>query len=194
MTVSIVIVNYNTRDLLIDCLDSIYENLGGVAFDVWVVDNGSTDESPDAVRERYPQVILIENSYNLGFARANNQALRAVEGRYVVLLNSDTRLTPGAIETMVRFMDESPSVGVCGPQLLNEDGSLQNSIATIPTLATELLNKAILRRLFPDRYPGKEHRIDEPMEVESIVGACMVVRKETIDDVGLLDEDFFFFL
>jgi GT2 family glycosyltransferase len=194
MDLSIVIVNWNTRDILLRCLASIYEGRGKRAFEVWVVDNGSTDGSPEAVRERFPRARLIENKKNLGFARANNQALRKIKSPYVALLNSDTLLTPGAVDTIVDFMDGSPDVGICGPQLLNEDGTKQNSIANIPGLATEVLNKSLLRRLLPGRYPGKELDIKEPMEVESIIGACMVVRRKAMEEVGLLDEDFFFFL
>jgi GT2 family glycosyltransferase len=191
---SIVIVNWNTRGMLLKCLDSVYETIEGRSFDAWVVDNGSTDGSPGAVRERFSRVRLIENSENLGFARANNQALKLIQSPYVVLLNSDAILTPAALDTIIDFMDRKEDIGICGPQLLNEDGTKQNSIANLPTLATELLNKSLLRRLSPEKYPGKELDIKEPMEVESIVGACMVVRKKAIESVGLLDEDFFFFL
>lgn len=190
---SIVIVNWNTRDMLLKCLGSVYGTINK-GFEVWVVDNASTDGSPGAVRERFPGVKLIENRKNLGFARANNQALRRVRSPYVVLLNSDTVLTPDAVDTMVEFMEGKEDAGMCGPQLLNEDGSKQNSIAAIPTLKTELLNKSLLRRLFPEKYPGKELNVKGPVEVESIVGACMVARKEAVDGVGLLDEGFFFFL
>ncbi len=194
---SIVIVNWNTRDILLNCLASVYETVGstlGDGLEVWVVDNGSTDGSAAAVKERFSRVRLIENTTNLGFARANNQALRRAGGRYVVLLNSDTVVTHGAFEEMMGFMDRTPGAAVCGPQLLNEDGTRQNSIANAPTLATELLNKSLLRRLSPGRYPGKELDIKGPIEVESVIGACMVVRKEAMDRVGLLDEDYFFFL
>jgi GT2 family glycosyltransferase len=194
MDLSIVIVNWNTRGMLLKCLESVYETIKGRNFDAWVVDNGSTDGSPGEVRERFSRVRLIENSENLGFARANNQALKLIQSPYVVLLNSDAILTPAALDTMIDFMDRKEDIGICGPQLLNEDGTKQNSVANLPTLATELLNKSLLRRLFPEKYPGKELDIKEPMEVESIVGACMVVRKKAIESVGLLDEDFFFFL
>jgi GT2 family glycosyltransferase len=194
MDVSIVIVNWNTREILLKCLTSVFRTITKRAFEVWVVDNGSTDGSPEAVKENFPQVRLIVNKTNLGFARANNKALRRVESPYVALINSDTVLTPFSVDTIMDFMDANPDVGICGPQLLNEDGTKQNSIANIPTLATELLNKSLLRRLFPERYPGKELDIKEPVEVESIVGACMVARKKAMDRVGLLDEDYFFFL
>lgn len=192
--ISIIIVNWDTRDLLINCIDSIYKTIKNLSFEIWVVDNGSRDGSVNAVRRKFPDVNIIENKENLGFAKANNQALRQMHGRYAVLLNTDTILMDGAIETIVHFMDKNADIGICGGQLLNTDGSKQNSIANIPTLATELLNKSLLRRSFPKRYPGKEHTFKEPIEVESVIGACMVVRKEAIEDVGLMDEDYFFFL
>jgi GT2 family glycosyltransferase len=194
MDASIIIVNWNTKELLINCLNSVYGTVKTLAFEVLVVDNGSSDGSVEAIKTLFPGVRLIENKKNLGFAKANNQALRQMNGQYAVLLNSDAVLTDGAVETIIRFMDENNKIGICGGQLLNADGSKQNSIANSPTLATELLNKSLLRRLFPRKYPGKEHDFKEPIEVESIVGACMVVRKEAINDVGLLDESYFFFL
>lgn len=190
---SIVIVNYNTRELLAVCLESLFSVVSGISFEVWVVDNDSSDGSADMVENSFPQVHCIRNSANLGFARANNQAMRQVAGRYLVLLNSDTIVLPLALETIISFMDKQYDVGVCGGQLLNRDGSRQNSIANIPTLATELLNKSLLRRLFPDRYPGKERCFEAPLEVESIIGACMVVSRAAIEDVGMLDERYFFF-
>lgn len=191
--VSIVIVSYNTRTLLASCLESLYATINGVSYEIWVVDNASSDGSPEMVEDRFPAVHCIRNSFNLGFARANNLALRQVQGRYVVLLNSDTLMTASALETITEFMDQHSDVAICGGQLLNQDGSLQNSIANIPTLATELLNKSLLRRLFPQQYPGKELRIETPLEVESVIGACMVVSKKAIEQVGMLDERYFFF-
>ena len=146
------------------------------------------------VNSRYPDVITIENSENLGFARANNIALKLMSGRYACLLNSDAMLTDTAIEAMVSLMDSDETIGVCGGQLLNEDGSRQNSISNIPTLLTELTNKSLLRKLMPSRYPGKEHVFESPVDVESVIGACMLVSKKAMDSVGLLNEDYFFFL
>jgi GT2 family glycosyltransferase len=191
--ISVVIVNRNTRELLLACIGSVYATVPPFSFEVWVVDNASSDGSVEAVHRSFPDVHCIENVTNLGFARANNLAIRRASGRYVVLLNSDTVLTPSALATIVGFMDRNPDVAICGGQLLNRDGSLQNSIASVPTLATELLNKSLLRLLFPRRYPGKESRFEQPVEVESIIGACMVVAREAIDRVGPLGEEYFFF-
>jgi hypothetical protein len=162
--------------------------------EVWVVDNGSSDGSVRAVREKYPIVFLIENEKNLGFAKAVNQGLQKASGRYVLLLNPDTQVRNGAIEGLVSFMDAHPKVGLAGVQLLNSDGSKQNSIANFPSLATELLNKSLLRWLFPKKYPSKRRNYVEPIEVDSVIGACMMVRRDAINQVGLLDEDYFLFL
>jgi hypothetical protein len=199
MDISVIIVNYNTSDMLIECLDSIFASVAveegkpSLDVEVWVVDNGSTDGSVAAVKKKYPKVNLIENKGNVGFARANNQALIRGAGRYAVLLNSDTIVPKGQLDKLVAFMDDNPKVGIVGPQLLNEDGSKQNSIANAPTLLTELFNKSLLRRLFPDQFPGKEHDISAPIEVDSVVGACMVVRNKATKKAGIFDDGFFFF-
>lgn len=193
MDLSIIIVNRNTKGLLLDCISSVYKTVPPLSFEVIVVDNASTDGSVEALRRSFPGVACIENDKNLGFAKANNQAIRRSTGRFVALLNTDTVLTPGALGTIVKFMDGESRAGICCGQLLNGDGSLQNSIANIPSLATELLNKSLLKFLFPERYPGKRNRYKSPTEVESVIGACMVVSRGAIDRAGLLDESYFFF-
>ena len=194
MDLSVIIVNWNTKDLLCQCLDSLNQVAKKVEMEIFVVDNGSMDGSGEAIRERFPGVKLVENQINLGFAKANNQALRLAKGKYVLLLNPDTQIKGMAIEEMISLMSAHPEVGVVGGQLLNSDGSKQNSIANFPSLATELLNKSILRRLFPEKFPGKEKSYLGPIEVDSVIGACMMVRLEAIEQVGLLDEDYFLFL
>ncbi len=162
--------------------------------EIFVVDNGSQDGSGSEVKKVFPFVHLIENEKNLGFAKAVNQGLRKTSGQYILLLNPDSKVLEGAIETLKAFMDNHPEAGVAGAQLLNSDGSKQNSIANFPSLATELLNKNLLRWLFPERFPGKEIIYHEPIEVDSVIGACMMVRREAMEQVGLLDEDYFLFL
>jgi GT2 family glycosyltransferase len=166
----------------------------GFRIEVLVVDNGSQDGSGSEVKKRFPFVRLIENDKNLGFARAVNQGLQKASGRYVLLLNPDTQVKNGAIERLMSFMDAHPKAGISGAQLLNSNGSKQNSIANFPSLATELLNKNLLRWLSPERFPGKERNYSEPIEVDSVIGACMMVRREALDQVGFLDEDYFLFL
>lgn len=194
MDISVIIVNWNTRDMLINCIRSVYKTVNSHSYEIWVVDNGSTDGSVEAAVAQFHQIKIIPNKENLGFAKANNQALRVMNGRYAVLLNTDTLLTDRTIDIIIEFMDRNEAVGICGGQLLNTDGTRQNSIANIPTLATELLNKSLLRKLFPQKYPGKEQDFREPVEVESVIGACMVVRRKAIEETGLMDEDYFFFL
>jgi GT2 family glycosyltransferase len=159
-----------------------------------VVDNGSQDGSGAEVRRLFPTVRLIQNDSNLGFAKAVNQGLRVFSGRYALLLNPDTQVKEGTIEKLLIFMEDHPNAGVTGGQLLNGDGTKQNSIANFPSLATELLNKRLLRWLFPGRFPGKERRYADPIEVESVIGACMLVRRRAMEEVGFLDEDYFLFL
>ena len=192
--ISFIIVNWNTRDILIDCLNSIYKTVTDIDSEIYVVDNNSTDGSQDAVKNGFPDVKLIENSTNTGFAHANNQALSVMQGRFAVLLNSDAVLQEGAIKCLLDFMDNTTKAGIAGVQLLNEDGSRQNSIDNFPSLETEILNKSILRLISPNKYPSKARDYNAPIEVDSVIGACMMVGKEAIDEVGLLDEDYFIFL
>ncbi len=191
---SVIIVNWNTKELLCQCLHSLSQTLKKIDTEVFVVDNGSADGSAGAVREKFPEVKLIENPVNMGFASANNQALSVSKGRYLLLLNPDTQVKDGAIEKMLSFMEANPDVGIAGAQLMNVDGSKQNSIANFPSLATELLNKNLLRWLFPQRFPGKERDYLDPIEVDSVIGACMMVRRKAMEQVGPLDEDYFLFM
>jgi len=194
MDLSVIIVNWNTKDLLCQCLDSLTQRVEGIEMEILVVDNGSTDGSVTAVRGNFPGVRLIENPGNMGFAKANNHALSISKGRYLLLLNPDTQVKDEAIERMLSFMNAHAKAGLVGAQLLNADGTKQNSIANFPSLATELLNKNLLRWLFPEKFPGKERDYPGPIEVDSVIGACMLVRREVLEQVGLLDEVYFLFL
>ncbi len=194
MDISFVIVNWNTRKLLLDCLASIPEAVAGFSHEIIVVDNGSADGSPEAVRKQFPEVRLIENTDNKGFARANNQALVIARGRYLLLLNSDTVLRPDTISGLVAFLDAEPSAAMAGPRMVGGDGTVQNSYDNFPSLATELLNKSLLRKLFPKKYSGKAATAGDPFEVDSLIGACIVVRATALQEVGMFDEDYFFFL
>jgi len=189
----VVIVNWNTKDLLLKCLASIYKNVHDIRFEVWLVDNASGDGSVAAAQNQFPEIHVIQNSRNLGFAAANNRALRQIRGRYALLLNTDAMVTAGAVQELFGFMENVPGAAmVCG-QLLNLDGTRQNSIANFPSLPLLLTNESLLRILFPKTYPSKLRQYGSPIEVESCIGACMMVRKTAMDAVGLLDERFFFF-
>jgi len=194
MDLSIVIVNWNTRDLRAQCLESIYDSLPQRDIEVFVVDNDSSDGSSEMVRERFIQVHLIANEQNVGFARANNQAIRRCEGRYILLLNSDTIVKPGAFDALVDFMDTHPQAGASGAHLLNPDGSLQYSCSPAPSLSGEFKRLFHLPGVRPDGY-YQMHEWDESMarQVDVILGACLVLRHQALDQVGLLDEDYFMY-
>lgn len=186
MDLTIIIVSWNTSGLLAQCLSSVYETGSRHTFDVIVVDNGSTDDSVSMVQARFPAVKLIRNERNQGFARANNQALEISESRYVMLLNSDTIVLPGVIDTLIEIADRNPTVGMVGPKLLNMDGSLQKSWYSFPSILSEMIGQN-----FRNRTPVPN--IPDTFEVDWIMGACMLVRAEVLRGVGLLDEDYFFY-
>ncbi|MDY6904689.1 MAG: glycosyltransferase family 2 protein [Thermodesulfobacteriota bacterium] len=193
MDISFVIINWNTKDLLLKCIASIYETVVDHTFEIWLVDNASTDGSVEAVSDRFSAVSIIRNKENLGFARANNKALEQINGRYAVLLNSDTILTRGAIDTLFTFMEDHTDAGMACGQLLNEDGSAQNSFANFPTIPSLIFNESLLRLFSPWKYKRKKLKSSAPFPVESGIGACLMVRKAAISTAGLLDERYFFF-
>lgn len=193
VTVSVIIVTRNTCALTLAATRSVCESPDGLAKELIVVDNGSTDDTPLRLPRELPSIRYLRSEINLGFARANNLGAREAEGQLLLLLNSDARLQPDSLRLAVEAMEAHPDCGVAGAQLLNADGSRQNSIANFPTLATELLNKSLLRRLFPRRFPGKEQTFTEPVEVESVIGAFMLIRKAVWDALGGFDENYFFF-
>ncbi len=194
MDISVVIVTRNTCSQTLEAIASVFDSQDDFSKEVIVVDNGSTDDTSRQVIEKYPAVNYHHAGRNLGFACANNRGARDASGEFLLLLNSDAKLKPDSLEKAVAWMRAHPDCGIAGVQLLNADGSLQNSIANFPSLATELLNKSLLRRLFPKRFPGKEQRFTEPVEVETVVGAFLLTRKKTWDTLGGLDERYFFFL
>ena len=191
--ITVVIVNWNTRDLLRNCLNSVYETIKDINYEVIVVDNASTDGSVHMLRDEFPAVEVIENEENRGFGAANNQAFAVMTGCYALLLNSDTALTQDAVRELFLFMEDHPDASLACGQLLNEDGSRQNSIANFPTLLTMMSNMSLLEYLFPRRFPSKRYVHKDPVEIESAIGACVLVRREAMDAVGLFDERYFFF-
>lgn len=189
-----IIVNWNTRYLLTNCINSIYSTVAGFHYQIYMIDNGSNDDSVSVVRNQFSDVKIIENSENKGFAAAVNQALGENLARYTVLLNTDSVLQKGAIHTLYTFMEQHGDSGMVGAQLIKPDGTRQHSYDNYPTLATELFNKSFLRIFFPHKYPSKKQVLNQPVEVESVIGACLMVRNETVKQVGRLDENYFFFL
>lgn len=188
---SIIIVNWNTRDLLRQCLGSVYNTIPGLAFEVWVVDNASTDGSAGMVREAFAGVRLIENNENLGFARANNQALAACTGRYALLLNSDAFLGAGAAEALVQALEADPRGGIAGARLVCPDGRAQRSYGRLPSLIGEVGSLLGLDKWKQGRGGKGEGR--RVKEVGMVNGACILVRRAMLDEIGLLDERFFMF-
>lgn len=193
MDVSVIIVTRNTRELTVAAVASVLAGEGGFAREVIVVDNGSDDGTEAAVRAQFPGVDYLFQRRNLGFGAANNLGARAATGEFLLLLNSDARLQPRSLADALDFLRAHPACGLAGAQLLNPDGSRQNSIANDPTLATELLNKPLLRRLFPRRYPGKETEFAGPVAVESVIGAFFLTRRALWERLGGFDPRYFFF-
>jgi len=191
--ISIIIINWNTKQLLLDCMASVYDTVHKAAFEIFVVDNGSTDGSVRSLADKYPDVTIIANTRNEGFAKANNAALRRMAGEYAVLLNSDTVLKEHALDRMLAFMKAHPRAGLCGPQLLFGDGSRQTSTGAFPELLSELTSASMVRLITSGKRRKHKPVFSGPTPVDFIIGACMFVRKAAIDIAGLLDEDYFFF-
>lgn len=196
--IAVLIVNWNTRDYLVRCLEALEAHRGAHEVEVWVVDNASTDDSVCYVKQHFPSVHLIENSENIGFTRANNQAYSLTSGDYVLLLNSDAFILEGALDRLVEVMERYPDTGIAGAQLYYEDGSLQPSCYAFPTLTTELWQTLWLDRLFPkSRVFGKYlmtfWSMDDLRVVDWLMGSCMLVRRSAIEQIGLFDESYFMY-
>ena len=189
---SIILVSWNNRSYLEQCLDSLYKSELQSRFDVVLVDNGSTDGTQALLQEKYPQVKLIMNDYNVGLSKASNQGIRATQGRYVLLLNDDTLVNGPSLDSLMEYMDSHSEAGAIGGQLLNPDGSIQSCYNHFPSLYEEFLISTRLGPLFWDGYPG----ILESKEIKSVdwIGsACLLLRRAALEKVGLLDEEFFIY-
>jgi len=192
---SICIVGDNHRSFLEPCLKSIYDQRHNIKYEVFVVDNNSSDGSAEFVESYFQEAYIIKNTKKFGFAKNNNQAILKSKGRYILLLNPDTIVLPNALERMVTFMDSCQEAGACGPKLLNPNGSLQYSCRTIPKFHTILIRRTPLRRIFSDQKFNKEFFMidwdhNSIKNVDWVLGACLLVRKEVIKKVGLLDENY----
>ena len=193
MDISFIIVNWNTRDLLQNCLDSIIKTAESLTYEIIVVDNASTDGSTGMLAEKYPQVRMIANRENRGFGAANNQGFAVMKGKYALLINTDAVLTNGAARKLWAFAEATPDAAIVCGQLLNADGSKQNSVAAFPTWLTLAANTSLLEYLFPVKYPSKRYEHTVPLEVDSAIGACMLICKKALDNVAFFDERYFFF-
>lgn len=212
--VSVIIVNYNTRELLLSCLKSVFDSRDAGSTEVIVVDNASIDGSRDAARTNFPQAKVIENAENIGFSGANNRAFGVAKGRFLLLLNSDAELRPDGIRLLRDFMEKHPEAGAAGPRLVYDDGTTQPSVDSAPNLFTEFLHLFGLKRLLPGEkarraaapvmrklggktvgtyfttYAGDLN----PIEVDCVSGACMIVRREVAERTGGLDTEFFMYM
>lgn len=206
----IVILNWNTKDLLRRCLQTVLASVGDFTYDVVVVDNASTDGSPDMVRDEFPQVQLIASDINGGFPYGNNLGLRLLgfqdaggakddAPRYALLLNPDTEVEPTSLYDMVSYMDAHPEIGVAGPKLVLPSGDLDRACRrSFPTPTISFYHFSGLSKLFPNsprfaRYNMTFSDPDKEIEVDSVVGAYMQVRREALEKIGLLDETFFMY-
>ena len=196
--VSFIIVSWNTKALLRQCIASILAELAGLVTEILVVDNASSDGSPEIVKQEFPAAQLIRNATNVGFARANNQAIAVSRGRFLCLVNSDVVVHPGCLRAMIQFMDANPRIGLAGPKVLNADGTLQSSCRAAPSLRAMFFRMLSLDTLFP-RSPlfgeffmtNWDH--NSQREVGILSGCCWFARRTGVEAVGGLNEAFFMY-
>ncbi|MTI65574.1 MAG: glycosyltransferase family 2 protein [Firmicutes bacterium] len=199
MDLSIIIVNYNTNKLIKQTLNSIYKYNHNIDYEVIVVDNNSSDDSVYMIKSEFFQVILIENNANLGFSKANNIGIKRASGKYILLLNSDTVIERDTLEIMYKYMEGNENVGASGCKVILPNGNLDKACKrSFPTPKNALYNALKLDRLYPENKSFGEYDLtyldeDKTHEVDCLVGAFMMVRREAIEEVGLLDEDFFMY-
>lgn len=197
--ISVIIVNWNTQELLQHCLRSIATNTACTTkYEILVVDNGSTDGSAEMVAQHFPDASLIRNQENLGFAKANNQAIEVSTGRYILILNSDTELKSDALTAMINFMDAHPSAGICGAKLLNADGTRQYSCDLFPRTPYKMVRDKIRDIVQRHSEHSWQNRMaawdfDRNFVVDYLIGAALLIRRETLEQIGLLDEQFFMY-
>ena len=196
--ISVVIVSYNTRDILRNCLQALFEHSKGIDMEVFVVDNNSQDGSADMVKNEYPTVLLMANNQNLGFAAANNQAFPLAKGNYIVLLNPDAYIRPLSIQNSIAFMDKTPDCGLCGGKIISPAGQLEPSARRFPSALSKLLALSGLRGKFPQSailnyYEFGTFAHDRPQEVDWVPGTFTIVRKKMLDEIGAFDERFYIY-
>jgi len=198
MDISVVIVGWNARNYLELCLESLAEAPPRRTMEIFVVDNASTDGSAEMIEARFPHVKLIKSPENLGFAKGNNVAIRQCQGRYIALVNPDVIVFPGCLDALADFLDRHPKVGNVGPRVLNPDRTLQSSCRRFPTLWNNFCSATALASKFKrSRFFAGEHMFyfahDRTLAVDVLVGCFSMIRRETFDAVGLLDEDLFMY-
>ncbi|OQY48660.1 MAG: hypothetical protein B6242_01760 [Anaerolineaceae bacterium 4572_78] len=193
--VSIVILNWNTRQLLADCIETIFQYQGNLNIEIIVVDNNSSDDSQTMIQTQYPHVKLIENHKNVGFAKGNNQGVVISQAKYVLLLNSDAFLHENSLQILLGLIETTPQIGIVGAHLRNEDGTFQASHTDFPTLWQELLILSGLGRLFYGHwYPSYgPDELEGAKVADYVVGACLLVRKTAYESIGGFDETYFMY-
>lgn len=197
--ISLIIVNRNVGRLLSRCLDSIKAS-GDISCEVIVVDNASTDGSQDMLSKEHPEVKLITNPQNLGFAAACNIGIKAATGKYPILLNPDTLVGPGCLKSLIDFMESNPKAGLAGPKVLNPDGSLQPTTRAIPGYVNILFaRKSPITAIWPGNPGAASYMLrdlpdDHPSAVPALAGVCLILRREMLEQTGLLDERYFMYL
>ncbi len=192
------IVTYNSLNFLKECLRSILENLPGVAYEIIVVDNASGDGTAGFVSKNYPEVTLILNSRNIGFAAANNRAIEKSSSKYILLINSDCRVYKKSLDNLVEFMEKNPDAGIAGPKIINSDGTIQLSCRRFPSIFNAAAH-TILGDVFPNNPFSKKYKLagisrDNPSRVDWVSGSCMIIRRKALEDTGILDEKYFMYV
>jgi GT2 family glycosyltransferase len=193
---SVILVSYNTRGMTLRCLHRLFDGLADLDCEVWVVDNASRDGSAEAIAGEFPQVRLVRSDRNLGFGAANNLAMRQARGRYYLLLNTDAFPEEQAIRRLMDFLENHPDTAVAGPRLLNGDGSLQVSCYRFPSPSRAWFENLWLSALLPHHPAIGDYRRwahDRERAVDFVTGACMLVRREVVEQVGGFDERFFMY-
>lgn len=193
---SIIIVSWNTKNLLADCLESIYKNQEDLKLEIIIVDNNSTDGTLDMIQKKFPQVMLIPNQHNVGFAKANNQGIAQSHGEYFLFLNPDTKIIKNSLKRMLDFMEEHQNAGIAGCKHLNPDFTLQPSIRRFPTFWALFFIFTKLAKIFPGlpvvyNYLAKDFDYKSSQRVDQVAGSFLMIRKKALDQVGLFDENFF---
>ena len=198
MKLSIIIVAWNVREEIVNCLRSIEANRPRENFEVIAVDNASSDGTVETIRRNFPIAVLIPNNENRGFAAANNQGLMKSHGDYILLLNPDTIVHPHSLDLLVEFMDDNADVGICGPKLLNSDGTTQPSVRRFPDFRSALYLYTVLKawRLFRRqyrRYMMYDFTYNEQADVDQVAGAALMTRRSIMNELGGMDERFFMY-
>jgi GT2 family glycosyltransferase len=192
------IVSYNSLNFLRECLDSILKNPPELNYEIIVFDNASHDGSAEFVKNNYPEVTLIANNKNVGFAAANNRAIERSYSKYILFLNSDCMIYEKSLDILADFMESHPGIGITGPKITNNDGTIQLSCRRFPSMFNAAAH-TILTDIFPGNPFSKKYKLtdidrDEPLKVDWVSGSCMIIRRKALEDTGILDERYFMYV